>query len=743
MDRPGTTFAGYDVRRVVVQTALLSMYEATSPNGHRVDGASSVGRPVSLWVSEPFDSSAAEAVDECMRRAGRSASVHHPGLVEVIDVGRAHGRVYFVTPLVDALTLGELVRRDGPLSPDDAVALLTEVAHGLDTAHDAGMVHGAISPSAIWVERSDGPARACLIGFGLEALLRARVRADHRDRLLDDVLYIAPEQLRGDAGAGERADQYALACALYHCVAGHPPFVRDRTSALFGAHLLGRPESLINADRIYADAVSAGMAKEPDERFDSCMALLEAAAGGPVARTAPVPTAPAPIVAVRYETPAPAPAPSVPERAAEPEPLPPEAAAPAPAHPAPARRRRRRRGEIGPWVAVGLIVLAIVAGSVGALVMLDGDPSAEQAAPEEPAVRRQPVAATAAAQGDPDAGVVAWQRRIGDEPVAHLAISGVNAVAATGNNLTVVNPLTGSRRWRKVADFGVLTDLVALGDVLVYRTDVLSAVSMPFGIQLWENGRDETPTGALTTGHGNVYAVGPGEVFPEAVAVDPASGEERWHFHGQQIKVESDAAVAAAGELLVVLQRGSLFGIDPGAELVSSGTELGRVEIADEVWRVDVGGPWPESLAATEVEAVFAQVDGDVCSYRLEDGEQRWCEQISSARDVAPALVLAGETVVVVTREKVVALDLASGEARWEAEATDPFVPVIAVDAGMVTVANNAGTVRTFAVRDGEEQWRVDDLGRVTVLAGGDGGVLVGSEDGLLMRLEPPGSAGS
>ena len=751
MDRPDTTFAGYHVRRTVVRTALLSMYEATSPGGLQTAHGgvpSSVTRPVALWVSEPFDRQASDAVSEFIRRTELSASIDHPAVIDVLDVGRAHGRVYFVTPPVNAITFDELVRTEAPLTPDDAIAMLAGMAGGLDTAHAAGLVHGAISPTTIWVESSPeaGP-QARLVGFGFEALLRAQARGDQHERLLDEVLYIAPERLRGDDTADGRADQYALACALYHCVAGRPPFARDRLSSLFGAHMLARPEPLMNGDGngAFGEAIATGMAKDAQLRFESCTALLEVASGGRIALTPPEgEEEPEQPVAPQRQAPV--------EQASHTDRIP-LVARPASEQsdlvttpqPSPRSRRRRRSRELMPWVTVGLVLLAIVAGAVLSLSILRNEPDEEEAGAAVPPVQQRPAATAAAARPDvDDAGAVAWERDIGDEAVTHLQVEGENAVAATGNDLTVVNPLTGSRRWRKVADFGILTDLVAVGDVIVYRTDVLSGVSLQFGTQLWENAKAETPRGSLTSGTNNVYAVGPGEVFPEMVTVDPHDGEERWHFHGQQVKVEADASVSAAGDIIVILQRGTLFGVDPQDELVPSGTELGRVEILNEEWRVDdLGGPWPETLKTTDVEAVFALEDGDVCAYALADGDRRWCEQVQGVRDASPGLAVRGENVVVATPREVVALDLATGAERWATDAEDaPFLPLVATDDDTVAVPDDEGTLHTFALSDGEAEWQAEGFGQVTALEAGDGGVIIGNEDGRLARVEPPGATG-
>jgi serine/threonine-protein kinase len=736
------------------------MYEATSPGGlQTAQGGvpSSVTRSVSLWVSEPFDRQASEAVSEFMRRTELSASIDHPAVIDVLDLGRAHGRVYFVTPPVNAITFDELVRRDAPLPPDDAIAMLMGMAGGLDTAHAAGLVHGAISPTTIWVESSPDTGRqAKVVGFGLEALLRAQARGSQHERLLDDVLYIAPERLRGDDTADGRADQYALACALYHCVAGRPPFARDRMSSLFGAHMLARPEPLMNGDGngAFGEAIATGMAKDAELRFDSCTALLEIASGGRIRATplesrtqqqqpqavVPPPPRETPVIEQTSQTDR---IPLVARPASEVSELSTTSQAEAPR-----ARRRRRSGELMPWVTVGLVLLAVVAGALLSLSVLRDEPDEEQEAAGAPVppVRQQPAATTAAAEsGVDDAAVVVWERDIGDEAVTELQVDGVNAVAATGNNLTVVNPLTGSRRWRKVADFGILTDLVAVDDVVVYRTDVLSGVSLPFGTQLWENPKNEAPRGSLTSGSTNVYAVGPGSTIPEMITFDPRDGDERWHFHGQEVKVEADATVSAAGDIIVILQRGVMFGVDPQVDPVQTGTEAGHVEIVGEKWRVDdVGGPWPETLTTTEVEAVFALENGDVCAYALADGDRRWCEQVRGVRDASPGLTVQGETVVVATPERIVALDLGTGDELWTVdEEQAPFLPLVVVDNGTVTVPDGEGTLHTFALSDGAPEWQADGFGEVTVLAPGDGGVIMGNDEGRLARVAPPGATGS
>jgi serine/threonine protein kinase len=770
MDLLGTTFAGYQVHRLIMRTALVSLYHAIwsgGPHPGHLGSSGNLSRPVSLWVSDPLGRQSTSVIDEFARRAELSAAIEHPALSAVLDIGHGGGRVFYVTPPTDARPLDEHISRNGPLSRDDAVSLLSGIADGLDVAHAAGLVHGAISPAMLWVERTSPTPRATLTGFGVDALLRLHAGGDQRDLLLDDVLYIAPEQLRGDDGVDGGADQYALACALHHCVTGRPPFVRDRTSALFGAHMLARPTPPASGSPAFDDAVVTGMAKDPDERFTSCIALLETAGERQIPRSAPVQRQ------AEADRPEPLTPPAPAEQGAPPEEDRTEdrtvevairdalaaahsrstgdggqdAATPGATTAVPDQRQQRTRQQIV-WVAVALVVLGVVAGgSMLVSGVLNRD------TPDEPVAARQPtqqptqrpaVSTTAEVRSEEPSATVAWEREIGDEAVLHLRVEGLNAVAATGNDLTVVNPLTGSRRWRKVADVGVLNDLVTIGDVLVYRTEVLAGISLPYGIQLWESEELGVAPGGLTAGAAGVYTMAPGRILPEVASVDPRSGSERWHFHGHDIQVDSHAGLAAAGDgdVIVVLQRRTLFGLDPTHEPVITENPDGspHAEITEERWREDIDNPWNQTVAATENEAVFALQNGDVCSHAVEDGARRWCVQVTDVRDGAPGLLIHDETVIVAAGDEIVALDLASGEERWQVEGSDPFLPLIARDGSTVTVADTEGTLHTYTVSDGLARWDVSGLGDITALVGADGGVIVGTEDGLLARVEPRSS---
>lgn len=209
--------------------------------------------------------------------AGRLAS---PNIIPIYETGEIDGRLYLVMPIVDGVDLHKVLKRDGALSPQKAVRVVEQVAAALDAAHKSGLVHRDVKPSNLLMVGEDF---VYLIDFGL-------VHEAGSGRLtLTNVApgapaYMAPERF----GAGmdgkvvdARADVYSLACVLYECLTGRLPFSGGGVEGLAAAHRTGeppKPSSFDPAIPVGFDRVIArGMAKEPDDRYQSAHELAVAA----------------------------------------------------------------------------------------------------------------------------------------------------------------------------------------------------------------------------------------------------------------------------------------------------------------------------------------------------------------------------------------------------------------------------------------------------------------------------------
>jgi eukaryotic-like serine/threonine-protein kinase len=205
------------------------------------------------------------------REAALLASVAHPGLARVHEVGAVDGRPYLVMDLVDGRPLRDLLT-GAPLSVEWVTGLALDVADALAAVHLRGVVHRDVTPANVMITTA-GPAR--LIDFGLAAHGASR----SGDQTVGTLVYSAPEQAGTlNRPVDQRSDLYALGVLLYECLAGRPPFESDDVGELLRMHSTSPPPPLPEP----AGPLAAGLvptvlrllAKDPDDRYSTAEALL-------------------------------------------------------------------------------------------------------------------------------------------------------------------------------------------------------------------------------------------------------------------------------------------------------------------------------------------------------------------------------------------------------------------------------------------------------------------------------------
>lgn len=230
-------------------------------------------RPVAIKVlrggrapaAGPFDP------DTLLREARALASVSHPNVVEVFEVGTDGDQVFIAMELVDGATLGHWVADERPPWAEIVRAYL-QAGEGLQAAHEAGIVHRDFKPSNALMA---GDGRVRVLDFGL-----ATQSASGTGDLLPDTIagtpaYMAPECLRGHA-ATPRSDQFSFCVALWQALFGGRPFAADTAHGMRRAaegRRLVRPEKTAVPKRI-VDALVRGLEPKPAERWPSMSALL-------------------------------------------------------------------------------------------------------------------------------------------------------------------------------------------------------------------------------------------------------------------------------------------------------------------------------------------------------------------------------------------------------------------------------------------------------------------------------------
>jgi len=192
-------------------------------------------------------------------REGRiAASLSHPHIVEVVDMGLVDGRPYLASRHVEGRTLAEVIEAEGPLPDAAVVRLVSEIATALDVLHERELLHRDVKPANVIVDESGS---AALADFGL-----ARGTADtvltSPGRVSGTVDYLAPEVIRGEP-ITPASDVYALGCLAYECLAGEPPFGSRPVAEAIVAHLTATPEPLASK---LSPAVLQALAKGPADR---------------------------------------------------------------------------------------------------------------------------------------------------------------------------------------------------------------------------------------------------------------------------------------------------------------------------------------------------------------------------------------------------------------------------------------------------------------------------------------------
>jgi serine/threonine protein kinase len=271
--RVGSDLAGYRLERLLGAGGMGTVYLAYDPR---------LERRIALKIVPQDAGADGTRTDRFLLESRLAAAIEHPNIVPVHETGDENGTLFIAMRCVDGTDLGVLLERDGPLSPDRAVASLDGIAAALDAAHARGLIHRDVKPSNVLVTAPDGSGRehAYLTDFGISKLIAGAAALTATGQLLGTAGYVAPEQVQGHDVDG-RADVYSLGCVLFESLTGEQPFVRDTPVAVLHAHVNEpapraselRVELPIDLDEVLACA----LAKRPADRYETCAELIDAA----------------------------------------------------------------------------------------------------------------------------------------------------------------------------------------------------------------------------------------------------------------------------------------------------------------------------------------------------------------------------------------------------------------------------------------------------------------------------------
>ena len=208
------------------------------------------------------------------REARAAASVNHPNVCQIYEVGEDHGQLFIAMELLDGEPLAEHLK-NGPLSVERAVGITVDILAALDAIHAHGIVHRDLKPSNVYLTRHG----VKLLDFGLartEPTLDTAVGLTRSGIAMGTPRYMAPEVVTGDT-VDARSDLFAVGAILFEMLSGRPAFNGRTVAEILNATLTEQPPALTGSPAVAAAdrVIRRALAKKPTGRPSSAMAMAD------------------------------------------------------------------------------------------------------------------------------------------------------------------------------------------------------------------------------------------------------------------------------------------------------------------------------------------------------------------------------------------------------------------------------------------------------------------------------------
>jgi serine/threonine-protein kinase len=263
-DLTNQTIAGYSILHRLGVGGMSEVYLAFQQSLHR---------HVALKVLRADFVGSDEHELRFLQEARAAASLIHPNIVQVYDVGKFDSIHYIAQEYVPGSNLSSFIQRRGSLPLNESVSILWQATAALQKAASIGLVHRDIKPDNLLLT-PDGEVKVADFG-----LARARNQNQNLTAVgvaLGTPLYMSPEQVQG-LSVDSRSDLYSLGATAYHMLAGRPPFFGDTPIALAMQHVQAEPVSLKQLRPDLPDElveiVHRLLRKTPEERYASAIEL--------------------------------------------------------------------------------------------------------------------------------------------------------------------------------------------------------------------------------------------------------------------------------------------------------------------------------------------------------------------------------------------------------------------------------------------------------------------------------------
>jgi len=215
-----------------------------------------------------------EFIRRFRREAQSAASLSHPNVVSIYDVGQEDEIHYIVMEYIEGKNLNEIIKERAPLQVDESVRIASQICDALDHAHQNQIIHRDIKPHNILIGRN---GRVKVTDFGIARAVTSTT-ITQTGSVVGSVHYFSPEHAKG-VTTGEKSDLYSLGIVLYQMLTGSLPFLGESPISIALKHLQEDFEEPKKLNPLIPQSVEnvilKSMRKNPEERYHSAKEMLQ------------------------------------------------------------------------------------------------------------------------------------------------------------------------------------------------------------------------------------------------------------------------------------------------------------------------------------------------------------------------------------------------------------------------------------------------------------------------------------
>ena len=269
----GTPVADYTIQKEVGEGGTSAVYLAEHPNHGTV----------ALKVLREKLRQDTTAVARFIREAKYGARVKHPNVVETIEIGQAANGLHFLAiEWAEGEILERYAKQYAPLPRDEVATIVSQIAAGVQAAHDAGIVHRDLKPENVMYDSKTRQVKLLDFGIATDTQASSDERLTRAGFFVGTLMYIAPEALSGEIVTAA-ADQYSLATIAYFLLTRSLPYSAKAPREMFTQLLTMPPiplkdagEGEFNFSPALDAVVMRALSRLPANRYPSVVAFAEA-----------------------------------------------------------------------------------------------------------------------------------------------------------------------------------------------------------------------------------------------------------------------------------------------------------------------------------------------------------------------------------------------------------------------------------------------------------------------------------